>query len=366
MPEIMRIPPFIEQPDSIGESPRLQCVLARLGLASRRHCAGIIAGGAVSVNGTIVREPGYRLENPDQAVICVNGKQVFPAKKTQQTRTVILNKPRGLLCTADESNGKSIFSCLRQFHERLFSAGRLDRDSDGLLILSTDGALVDRLTHPRYGHTKLYAVQVCGIFDETSLRQLQEPMRLEDGYQTKPVRVEYVQRLHDGEFGPRHRLHFTLREGRNRQIRQMCAQVGLRVESLTRIALNALELPTDLKSGQARDLTEKEMALLQKTDPAPLRPWRLSNSAFFRKTGTPPWEADPSAFSNPPRPKGMRGDECFEAKPPARRSHAPRAERKPECTDNTRGRHKNAGPYAPKFAVPPRANGRPRRKQRPS
>ena len=115
MPEIMRIPPFIEQPDSIGESPRLQCVLARLGLASRRHCAGIIAGGAVSVNGTIVREPGYRLENPDQAVICVNGKQVFPAKKTQQTRTVILNKPRGLLCTADEYNGKSSFSCLRQF-----------------------------------------------------------------------------------------------------------------------------------------------------------------------------------------------------------------------------------------------------------
>ena len=362
----MRIPPFIEQPDSIGESPRLQCVLARLGLASRRHCAGIIAGGAVSVNGTIVREPGYRLENPDQAVICVNGKQVFPANKPQRTRTVILNKPRGLLCTADESRGKSIFSCLRQFPERLFSAGRLDRDSDGLLILSTDGALVDRLTHPRYGHTKLYAVQVCGIFDETSLRQLQEPMRLEDGYQTKPVRVEYVQRLHDGEFGPRHRLHFTLREGRNRQIRQMCAQVGLRVESLTRIALNALELPTDLKSGQARDLTEKEMALLQKTDPAPLRPWRLANSAFFRKTGTPPWEADPTAFSNPPRPKGMRGDECFEAKPTSRRSHAPRPDRKPECTDNAQRRHKKAGPHAPKVAAPPRANGRPRRKQRPS
>lgn len=243
----------------MSASTRLQCILADAGVDSRRHCASIISGGAVSVNGETIREPGFRVEDPAGAVILVNGK---PLARAKRTRTVILNKPRGVSCTKDCSRGPTVYDCLRGVKERLVSAGRLDRDSEGLLVLSNDGDLINRLTHPRFGHEKTYRVQTCGMFDEETLRFLNGPVTLEDGYETRPARVEYAMRLHDGPLGPRHRLVFRLREGRNRQIRQMCEQAGLRVESLCRTAVNALELPTDLKAGGWRDVTEKEMKLL--------------------------------------------------------------------------------------------------------
>ena len=261
-------------------SERLQCILARLGIDSRRHCASIVAGGAVRVDGRVVREPGFRVEDPATAVSEVDGRRVSPPPggAGPRTRTILLDKPRGVLCSKEEGRGETVYDLLRGVRERVVSAGRLDRDSEGLLVLSNDGALVNELTHPRYGHTKVYRVQAAGVFDDATLDALQGPMEL-DGRPLAPVRVEYVRRLADGPLGPRHRLLFTLREGRNRQIRRMCEAVGLRVESLKRTAINRLKLPTDLRAGEWRDITERELALLSQADPAPLRPWRPGPSA---------------------------------------------------------------------------------------
>lgn len=253
-------------------SNRLQCVLERAGIDSRRHCASIIAGGAVRVNGAVVREPGFRVEDPGSAVIEVNGRPIDLARVPRR-RVILLYKPRGVLCTREEGRGETVYDLLRGVRERVVSAGRLDRDSEGLLVLSNDGALVNELTHPSHGHSKRYRVQVCGVFDQETLDALQGPMEL-DGVRLAPVRVEYLERLRDGPFGPRHRLLFTLREGRNRQIRRMCEKTGLRVESLRRVAVNRLRMPTDLRCGCWRDATEREITLLLSQDSAPLVPWK--------------------------------------------------------------------------------------------
>lgn len=252
---------------------RLQCILSRAGVDSRRHCASIVSGGAVTVDGEVVREPGFRVENPEKADIRVNGRRVaVSAPGARKARVIAMNKPRGALCTRAEGPGTTVYDLLGGVRERLVSAGRLDRDSEGLLVLTDDGALVERLTHPRHGHEKTYSVQVCGPFDDETLDVLQGPMEL-DGVPLAPVRVEYSRRLRDGPLGPRHRLRFKLREGRNRQIRRMCEAAGLRVESLKRVAVNRLALPTDLRSGEWRDLTPAELRLLEEAPKRPLRPW---------------------------------------------------------------------------------------------
>ena len=255
-------------------SERLQCVLARAGVDSRRHCASIVAGGAVTVDGEVVREPGFRVEDPERADIRVNGRRVaVSGAGAPRRRVIVMNKPRGVLCTRAEGPGRTVYDLLGGIRERLVSAGRLDRDSEGLLVLSNDGALVNRLTHPSHGHEKVYRVQACGIFDDETLDALQGPTEL-DGVPLAPVRVEYERRLADGPCGPRHRLLFRLREGRNRQIRRMCELAGLRVEALRRVAVNAFRLPSGLPSGAWRDMTAREIALLEKAPRTPLEPWR--------------------------------------------------------------------------------------------
>ena len=252
-------------------SVRLQTLLSTLGVDSRRHCASVIAGGAVRVNGTVVREPGFRVERPETDVVEVNGRRVSPAPPRAR-RTILLNKPRGVLCTREAGRGTTVYDLLSGVRERVVSAGRLDRDSAGLLVLSDDGALVNELTHPRFGHEKRYEVQAAGLFDQDTLDALQGPMEI-DGYRIRPVRVEYLRRLADGPLGPRHRLLFVLREGRNRQIRAMCERVGLRVETLVRVAINGLRLPSDLRAGGWRDASPREIELLGRVPDAPLRPW---------------------------------------------------------------------------------------------
>lgn len=263
--------------ENAGKGERLQCLLARAGVDSRRHCASIIAGGAVSVNGKIVREPGLRLSPEQTCDIRVNGRRIFPvgAQQAPRIRVVAMNKPRGLLCTKAEGTGRTVYELLGGIPERLVSAGRLDRDSEGLLILTNDGALVNRLTHPRYGHEKTYRVVACGLFSDETLDTLQGPLQL-DGIALAPVRVEYLRRLRDSPTGEgRHALVFRLREGRNRQIRRMCEIAALRVESLKRTAINAFTLPKELKPGEWRDVTAAELALLEKVPSSPLKPWRV-------------------------------------------------------------------------------------------
>lgn len=237
-------------------SVRLQVLLARCGVASRRHAADAIKEGRVEVDGQTVREPGLHVD-PERVVVRVDGQRIKTAAPPRH-RTILLNKPRGLICSADEEQGPTVFDCLEGIHERLVPVGRLDKDSEGLLLLSNDGAFVNQLTHPRYGHRKEYLVTVRGELDGKALAALRSAMTLDDGTEVRPVEVDVVDSEPQRD-PPRHRLLMTLGEGRNRQVRRMCDTVGLYVERLIRLAIGNLRLPRDLPAGQWRDLTPDEL-----------------------------------------------------------------------------------------------------------
>ena len=235
-------------------SERLQNVLAQAGVASRRGAAALIATGAVTVDGLVVREPGFRVD-PATAKIAVDGKSL---QARERKRTIMLYKPVGVLSsTRDPFGGKTVLDLVRgRIPERLVPVGRLDKDSEGLLLLSNDGDLTLRLTHPRFDHEKTYVVRAAGRWSEDKLRILRGPVAMPDGYVTRPVPVEVVR-------GPENNvttLAFHLREGRKRQIRHMCSAAHLVVLSLKRVAVGGLRLPRDLKPGQWRDLTAAECA----------------------------------------------------------------------------------------------------------
>ena len=238
---------------------RLQNILARRGVASRRAAAALIAAGRVAVDGRIVREPGARFA-PEAVTVCVDGRALDTA--AERPRTLVLNKPAGVLSTVhDPFGGKTVMDLLRAgggVAERVVPVGRLDKDSDGLLLLSNDGALVQRLTHPRYGHEKTYLVRAAGRWSPEKLRILRGPVEMPDGYVTRPVPVELVREGRDNV----HVLRFRLREGRKRQIRNMCSAAHLVVLSLTRVAVGAFRLPPDLAPGAWRDVTADELACL--------------------------------------------------------------------------------------------------------
>ena len=238
--------------EAVGE--RLQNVLAHAGVASRRGAAALVASGAVTVDGLVVKEPGARVGA--SAVVRVHGRRLAAAERA---RTVVLNKPAGVLSTMSDPFGGPTVAELVRTPERLVPVGRLDRDSEGLLLMSNDGDLVNRLTHPRFEHRKVYLVKVAGRWSAEKLATLRSPLTLDDGYTIRPVPVEEVRDL-----GANVRLlKFTLTEGRKRQIRKMCSAAHLVVLSLKRVAVGAFELPHDLMPGQWRDLTDAELAAVR-------------------------------------------------------------------------------------------------------
>ena len=237
--------------------------MSDLGIASRRRSAELVAEGRVRVNGEPATEPGLRIENPMKAVVSVDGHDYSFRSRTQKTTTVMLNKPRGLVCSSYDAHEPTVFECLRNIRARLVCCGRLDKNSEGLLILSDDGDLTNRLTHPKFGHKKEYLATVRGEFSQEVLDFLNSPIKM-DGYTTRPARVEYLERL-PGDYhgGARHQLKIVLEEGRNRQIRNMCEQAGLNVVKLVRVAINGLCLPHDLGEGEWRFLTERDLRRLE-------------------------------------------------------------------------------------------------------
>ncbi len=236
------------------QEERLQNVLAHRGVASRRQAAELINAGVVTVNGTVVREQGKRVW-VGRDVIAVDGKRVTIAE--ERKRTVLLYKPCGVLCSADSRQGQTVCDLLRRhFSERLVPVGRLDKESEGLLLLSNDGALINRLTHPRYGHTKSYLARVAGKLEEYKIELLRSPLEI-DGYRIRPVAVEVVQVGRDNL----HTLRFTLGEGRNRQIRKMCSMAHLVVVNLKRVSIGELRID-NMQPGQWRELSENEIAQL--------------------------------------------------------------------------------------------------------
>lgn len=233
---------------------RLQNILAHAGVASRRGAAALIESGVVTVDGIVVKEPGARFDEGVQ--IKLNGKVVSAEEKR---RTIVLYKPIGVLSTMSDPFGGKTVAELVKTPERLVPIGRLDKDSEGLLLMSNDGTLVNELTHPRFNHTKTYLVKVAGRWSEEKLKTLRSPLTLDDGYTIRPVPVEVVQ-----DFGNNTRLlKFVLSEGRKRQIRKMCSAAHLVVLTLKRVKVGNFELPRDIRPGEWRDLTDDELKLLR-------------------------------------------------------------------------------------------------------
>lgn len=235
---------------------RLQNILSHAGVASRRHAAELIESGHVTVDGIIVNEPGARFD-PAAVKIAVDGRGISAAEKK---RTIMLYKPVGILSSMSDPFGGKTVADIVDCGERLVPVGRLDKDSEGMLLMSNDGDLTLRLTHPRYEHEKTYIVRAAGKWSEEKLRTLRGRIKMPDGYEIRPCPVRV---LEDDNWEPNvTMLEFRLREGRKRQIRYMCSAAHLVVLSLKRIAVGSLRLDPMLRPGEWRDLTDEELKLL--------------------------------------------------------------------------------------------------------
>ena len=239
---------------------RLHKLLAEAGVGSRRACETLIESGEVEVNGrTVDTLPAWA--DPERDEITVNGERVVVPNLHVY---VLLNKPRGVVCTNNDPEGRRRAIDLVQHPSqiRLYPVGRLDADSGGLLLLTNDGDLANRLTHPRYGVHKTYEVMVKGNMDEETLDKLRRgfflPERDRPGRRATLAHVERIRGSRD-----RTALRVELREGRNRQVRRMLLAVGHPVRQLRRVSLGPLVLK-GLRPGQWRDLLPAEITALKK------------------------------------------------------------------------------------------------------
>ena len=228
---------------------RLHKVMAKAGVASRRRSEELILRGLVRVDGQVVREMGVRVD-PESSVIEVMGRPINPKAARGY---LIINKPKGYLTTVVDPFGRpTVMRLLPEEDTNLFPVGRLDLNSEGLLLLTNDGDLAFRLTHPKHKILKTYMVVVRGLTDTEAIWKLRQGVELEDG-KTRPATVRIIER----GVG-RTTLSIAIGEGRKRQIRRMCQAVGHQVLSLTRTEIGPVKLG-DLKPGQARKLTRQEL-----------------------------------------------------------------------------------------------------------
>lgn len=232
---------------------RLQIIISRAGIASRRQAEKLIADGEVSVNGRVVRELGTRADLSRDHVK-VHGKLL---QRLRLAEHWIFNKPVGMITTMSDPAGRPcVGDAIGESHRFLFPVGRLDFHSSGLLVLSSDGELCERLTHPRYHLPKTYRVKTGRVPGADALAHLRTGVRLSDGT-TGPARVR-VERQEGGKAW----LDITITEGRNRQVRRMLDAVGVRVEKLRRTAIGPLKLGR-LPTGKARRMTPEELASIR-------------------------------------------------------------------------------------------------------
>lgn len=240
------------------EEIRLQKYLADMGLMSRRAAEKEILRGAVLVNGERV-ELGTKVD-PDTDEIVYNGRAIKPGFKHYVY--IMLNKPRGYVTTASDEKGRpTVVELVAEVGERVYPVGRLDMDSDGLLLLTNDGDLANKLTHPKHEIPKIYHVEVEGVVDKYKIRELSSPMEI-DGYEIQPVHTEVHSIKKDARRGDLTTLRMELYEGRNRQIRKMCEKCELKVKRLTRVAIGDIKLQ-NLKSGAWRHLTKTQVEYLK-------------------------------------------------------------------------------------------------------
>lgn len=238
------------------KAERLQKVMARAGIGSRRACEELILQGRVQVNGQTVTELGSRAD-PLHDEIVVDGQPLAAAPLVY----LLLHKPPGYLSTTDDPYGRPTVIDLLSVPHRVYPVGRLDMDSEGLLLLTNDGPLTQRITHPRYQHEREYRVLVRGRPGRRALRTLRQGVELEDG-KTSPARVRLIQVQGEPAAKGMAWLRIILREGRKRQIRRMCAAVGHPAQRLIRVRMGPLHLG-NLKPGASRWLTRQEVKSLR-------------------------------------------------------------------------------------------------------
>lgn len=226
---------------------RIAKYMARCGVASRRAGELLIASGAVTVDGVVVTNPACDVDG--SRTVAVDGRPVKPEKPV----VYAVNKPEGVISTAADTHGRPVVTDLVTGERRLYPVGRLDAGSTGLILLTNDGELANRLTHPRYEVPKTYRVRVGGPkMTARELAALARGVELDDGVTARAT----VTRRGPNEF------EIVIREGRNRQIRRMCESIGRRVLGLERVGFGPLVLG-DLKSGKVRRLKPREIELLR-------------------------------------------------------------------------------------------------------
>jgi len=253
---------------------RLQKILSRAGIASRRAAEDLITSGRVAVNGNTITALGSKAD-PVNDSITLDGKPV-----TIQTRKIyiLLNKPAGYVTTMSDPDGRPIVTdIIKDIPERVFPVGRLDFNTEGLLLLTNDGDWANRLAHPSHEVVKEYRVKVRGEINASVLAKLANGVKLDDGW-TAPARVELLKTLAKNSW-----LSIAIHEGRYRQVRRMCEAVGLLVARLTRSKYGNLDLGT-LKPGEYRHLTQFEVAELVGSPPREqLHKKQLQKSLHKRK-----------------------------------------------------------------------------------
>jgi len=231
---------------------RLQKVMAHAGVASRRKSEEIIAEGRVKVNGEIVEEMGFKV-NPEQDEIVVDGEVIREEKK----RYILLNKPEGYITTVSDPEGRpTVMDLIPDLKQRLYPAGRLDYDSSGLLLMTNDGDLTYKLTHPKKEVDKKYRVLVQGKLSQEDFEKFEAGMII-DGQKTAPAKISNMNYKDEQT-----QFDIVIHEGRNRQVRRMVKIVGFSVISLKRIAFAFLTLK-GVKEGEFRYLSDQEVDKLK-------------------------------------------------------------------------------------------------------
>lgn len=231
---------------------RLNKFLAHAGVGSRRHCDDLIAAGRVRIDGKVIRELGTRLE-PGAHKVSVDGQPL----ESERMVYWLVNKPVGYLCTNHDPAGRPrAVDLLPHVGERIYTVGRLDEDSEGLLLMTNDGDMAHQLMHPRFGITKTYLVHVAGKPTREDLQKLLEGVWLSDGF-VKARRVKRLKTQGDSTW-----LEVVLAEGKNREIRRMLAKLEHKVMRLKRTAIGPIKLDR-LRKGKSRPLKIDEIQLLR-------------------------------------------------------------------------------------------------------
>ncbi len=230
---------------------RVQKILAAAGYGSRRACEKIIEAGRVKVNGRVIHLGDQA--DPAKDSISVDGKLI---RKKIEKIYIALNKPKGYLSDIDLTHPRPTVNDLIGISEPLFAVGRLDLDSEGLILMTNDGKMANRLTHPRYEHEKEYEIFVITQPDQEQLEIWRRGVVMEDGYRTLPAKVEVINNANNGSW-----LRVILKEGKKRQIRKVGSRIGLPVSKIKRVRIGPLKLG-NLRSGEWRYLTDREIEKL--------------------------------------------------------------------------------------------------------